>query len=216
MIVICKPPVPGFVKTRMCPPLSPEQAAALARGALADTFAACQGVAAGRHVAVIDAPASLVGLPVAWIPPGWEVVAQRTGGLDARLAGAFEDVLQRGESAVLVAMDTPQATTTQIQHALDALRTHDSVIGMTDDGGYWIVGLNAARAEVFVGVPMSTDATGAAQLARLESLGLSVATVDQLRDLDTIDDVRSVAQEHPHLMVSQWFVGIEPAVGHRI
>ncbi len=209
VMVICKPPVPGLVKTRMCPPLSPDQAAALARAALTDTFVACDALAADRRVAVVDGPSAAGDLPDEWIPSGWEIVPQASGGLDVRLAAAFDDVLRTGDRGVLVAMDTPQATPDQIQLALLALEAHDAVIGMTDDGGYWIVGLNAARSDAFLGVPMSTGTTGAAQLERLQSLGLRVATVDQLCDLDTVADVSAIATNHPHLLVSQWFLNLE-------
>jgi uncharacterized protein len=204
VMVICKEPLAGLVKTRMCPPFSPEQAAELALAALADTFAACEAVGVDRLVAVIDGAAG------EWIPGDWDVVHQRGGGLDQRLAAAFGDVLQPTDRGVLVAMDTPQATPGQIQGALQALRSHDAVIGMTEDGGFWIIGLNAPRADAFVGVPMSTNGTGLAQRARLQSLGLSVATIDVLRDLDTVDDVRAVAGDHPHLLVAQWFSGLHP------
>ena len=204
VMVICKEPLAGLVKTRMCPPFSPEQAAELARAALADTFAACEAVGADRLVAVIDGAAG------GWISGNWEVVHQSVGGLDQRLAAAFADVLQPTDRGVLLAMDTPQATAGQIRGALQALRSHDAVIGMTEDGGFWIIGLNAARADAFVGVPMSTNETGLAQRERLWTLGLSVATIDVLRDLDTADDVRVVCGDHPNLLSAQWFNGLGP------
>ena len=198
-MVICKEPIPGRVKTRMCPPLSHIQAAELARASLADTFAACAAAEPDRLVAVIE------GTDPAWVPVGWEVFYQRTGGLDVRLADAFDDVLADGGRGVLVAMDTPQATPLQIAGALQQLDFHDAVIGMTDDGGYWIIGLTRPVRESFLGVPMSTDSTGQAQLDRLQSLGYSVAVVDTVRDLDTITDVGLVSDQFPHLAVSQWF-----------
>jgi uncharacterized protein len=202
VMVICKQPLPGRVKTRMCPPLSAVQACELAAAALADTFAACSAVPARRHVAVCD------GDPVGWVPPDWAVVAQRTGGLDVRLADAFDDVLCNDEPGVLVAMDTPQATTAQIENALQFLASHDAVIGLTEDGGYWLVGLKMPNRSVFEGVPMSTDRTGAAQLARIESLGLSCAIVEPLRDLDSVSDVEAVAAQFPELNISKWWKGV--------
>jgi rSAM/selenodomain-associated transferase 1 len=203
VMVICKQPVAGRVKTRMCPPLSEVQAADLAAAALVDTFAACSAVSASRYVAVCD------GDPSGWVPSNWFVVAQRTGGLDVRLADAFEDVLLDGEAGVLVAMDTPQATAEQIDSALQLLSSHDAVIGLTEDGGYWLIGLAAANRLVFEGVPMSTDHTGAKQVDRLQELGLSFAVVERLRDLDEIDDVAVVADQFPNLQISKWWKGIQ-------
>ena len=84
--MIAKEPVAGRVKTRLCPPCTPEQAARLARAALEDTLAACDRAAGGaRRVLVLD------GRPGAWLPPGWDVLPQRGGDLAERLAAAFED-----------------------------------------------------------------------------------------------------------------------------
>jgi uncharacterized protein len=209
-MVISKEPVPGKVKTRMCPPLSHEQAAQLAGAALADTFGSVDGADARRKVAVFE------GDPTGIVPADWEVIPQRVGGLDVRLADAFDDVLgtrTSGESgshcAVLVAMDTPQVTARQIDAALDALDTHDAVIGFTEDGGYWIIGLQQACRQVFVGVPMSEATTGEAQLRRLQSLGKSVLVLDTLRDLDTVDDVIAVADGFPLLQLSKWWRSVQ-------
>ncbi len=202
-MVISKAPIAGRVKTRMCPPLTFDQAASLAAAALRDTVAACEATAQEqgtcRLVAVFE------GDPAGWIPTTWDVVPQRTGGLDERLADAFEDVLVDDEVGVLVAMDTPQATPDQIRQALDALDTHDAVLGFTEDGGYWIVGLRVPNRHAFAGVPMSTDHTGADQLKRLQSLGMNVAIVEPMRDLDTVADIAWVAKTYTHLQVADWW-----------
>lgn len=83
LLVIAKSPAPGRVKTRLTPPCTPEQAAALAEAALADTLATLGRVPAGRRLLVLDGEAG------SWLPPGWQVVPQRGGGLDVRLAAAF-------------------------------------------------------------------------------------------------------------------------------
>lgn len=70
-IVMAKAPVPGRVKTRLCPPLSPDEAAAVAEAALSDTCEAVSRCSADRLVVALD------GAPGAWLPPGFEVVPQR-------------------------------------------------------------------------------------------------------------------------------------------
>ena len=101
LAVICKSPVPGRVKTRLTPPCTPAEAAALAEAALRDTFAAVRATHAVRRIAVLD------GAPGPWLGPGIEVVPQGPGGLDARLAAGFAAV---GGPLFLVGMDTPQLT----------------------------------------------------------------------------------------------------------
>ncbi len=191
LIVIAKAPVAGRVKTRLCPPCTPEQAAALATAALADTLDAVAAAPADRRVCVLD------GEPGPWLPEGFEVLPQRGDGLDERLAAAFEDVR---DPALLVGMDTPQLTAGHLRDGLDALAAPDcdAVLGLAPDGGYWAIGLRRPDRALFTGVPMSSHETGAAQRERLAGHGLRVTMLAELRDVDTIDDARVVADlAHP-------------------
>jgi len=189
LIVIAKAPVPGRVKTRLCPPCTPAQAARLARAALEDTLVACgDATGAGRRVLALE------GEPDGWLPPGWEVVAQRGDGLAQRLAAAFADV---GGAALLVGMDTPQVTAAQIAAGIRALERCDAVYGPATDGGYWAIGLREPHAAVFDGVPMSSTDTGAVQRARLDGLGLRTEELRPLLDVDDIAAARAVAAAAP-------------------
>jgi rSAM/selenodomain-associated transferase 1 len=190
VIVLAKAPAPGRVKTRLCPPCDPEQAARLAEAALVDTLRAVAGTRCTRRVLVLD------GAPGPWLPAGFDVLPQRGGGLDERLAHAFEDV---GSGGVLVGMDTPQLTPARLTASLRALDAPgvDAVLGPSLDGGWWGIGLRAPDPAVFLDVPMSTAYTGAAQRARLRSLGLRVAHLPRLRDVDDFDDALAVAHIAP-------------------
>jgi rSAM/selenodomain-associated transferase 1 len=187
VIVLSKAPRAGRCKTRLCPPLSPDDAARLADAALQDTMAVVERVA-DEPVLAIDEPR--------WgpAPSGWRVVRQRGGGLDERLAAAFDDA---GAPSVLVGMDTPHLEPADLLGALAALRSVDAVLGPATDGGYWLVGLRHADPRAFLGVAMSTPRTAAAQLERFADLGLKVAMVEPLRDVDTIADARAVAAAAP-------------------
>jgi rSAM/selenodomain-associated transferase 1 len=190
LIVIAKAPAPGRSKTRLCPPLTAEDAADLAAAALADTLSAAGACRARRHVLALD------GEPGPWVPRGFEVIPQRGNGLAERLASAFEDV---GEPALLIGMDTPQITPALLARGLRSLsrpRT-DAVIGPALDGGYWAIGLRRPRRSLFEGVPMSSPATYAAQMAALCAAKLRVRTLVSLRDVDVIDDARAVAELAP-------------------
>ena len=190
LVVLAKAPRPGRSKTRLSPPCTPREAAALARAALADTLEAVRSTPAARHVLVLDGP------PGRWLPAGYEVIRQRGDGLAERLGHAFADV---GEAALLVGMDTPQVTRDDLAHALARLASPatDAVLGPAPDGGYWAIGLRRPDPRVFRGVPMSTAHTGHAQLARLRALGLRVALLPARRDVDRIADARAVAALAP-------------------
>lgn len=190
IVVMAKAPVPGRVKTRLCPPLDPAQAAALAEAALADTLQAVGWTPAARHVVALD------GTPGAWLPPGFEVLAQRGASLGERLRNVVRDM---DEPLLLLGMDTPQLTRASLCDALERLggAQADAVLGPTPDGGYWTVGLAAPEPRAFDGVPMSSGETAARQRARLEQLGLRTSELATLRDVDTYDDAVAVAAAAP-------------------
>ncbi|MDX6343436.1 MAG: uncharacterized protein QOH87_3574 [Trebonia sp.] len=185
LLVIAKQPVPGRVKTRLVPPCTHEQAAALAEAALADTLHTVASVPARRRVLVLD------GEPGPWLPPGFDVVPQCGGPLDERLAAAFAAV--RGP-ALLIGMDTPQVTPGLLTVDWQAA---DAVFGPAADGGFWALGLRVPDPALLRGVPMSTSSTGAIQRARLLAAGLRVADLPQLRDVDTAADAVAVALQAP-------------------
>jgi uncharacterized protein len=186
LLVIAKEPRPGRVKTRLTPPFTPEEAAALAEAALADTLRAVAAAPARRRVLVLDGTAG------PWLPPGFDVVPQCAGGLDERLAAAFAD---RDGPALLIGMDTPQVTPDLL--AVD-FGGCDACFGPAEDGGFWALGLAEPDPELLRGVPMSTPATGAVQRERLVAAGLRVRDLPRLRDVDTAADAEAVAALAPH------------------
>ncbi|MEV0977783.1 DUF2064 domain-containing protein [Streptomyces sp. NPDC049915] len=186
LLVIAKEPRPGRVKTRLTPPFTPHQAAALAEAALADTLAAVAAAPAARRLLVLD------GSPGPWLPPGFDVVPQCAGGLDERLADVFAGC---DGPALLIGMDTPQVT----PRLLDVDFTGcDAWFGPAEDGGFWALGLASPDPRLVRGVPMSTPTTGAVQRRRLVAAGLRVRDMPRLRDVDTADDAAAVAAQAPH------------------
>jgi rSAM/selenodomain-associated transferase 1 len=207
LAIIAKAPLPGRSKTRLCPPCTPHEAARLAEAALRDTLAALLAVpGVARRVLVLD------GTPPSWLPSAIEIVAQRGDGLAQRLAAAFEDV---GGPTFLVGMDTPQISPGHLDAGLTALSEAGAAIGLAPDGGYWGIGLRAPDAAVFAGVPMSSERTGAVQLARLRALGLQPAQLSVVRDVDVIADARAVAAQAPSSRFAAALAAIEPAIAAR-
>ncbi|MFI7351441.1 DUF2064 domain-containing protein [Streptomyces sp. NPDC049936] len=186
LLVIAKEPRPGRVKTRLTPPFTPDEAATLAEASLADTLRAVAATPARRRVLV------LAGAPGPWLPPGFDVVPQCAGGLDARLADAFAGC---AGPALLIGMDTPQVT----PELLDVdFADCDAYFGPAEDGGFWALGLARPDPALLRGVPMSTPVTGAVQRERLLAAGLRVRDLPPLRDVDTAADARAVAALAPH------------------
>lgn len=190
ILVIAKSPVPGFVKTRLCPPCTSLEAADIAAAALADTLSVVAQTNPSARVLVLDGP------PGPWIPDGFVIVPQLGRGLDERLANAFAAVTG---PALLIGMDTPHVSSDELATATDTLLAPevDAVLGPAVDGGWWAIGLRRGDPRVFVGVPMSTDHTGRDQLARLDELGHRTVTLHTKRDVDTFEDAEEVARMIP-------------------
>jgi rSAM/selenodomain-associated transferase 1 len=198
LAVIAKSPAPGKVKTRLCPPCTPQQAAALAEASLRDTLAAMAAVAGPRRAIVLDGP------PGAWMTDE-HVLAQRGDGLDERLAAALHDL---GGPALIVGMDTPQVTPGQLRRALRVLEHEGAVLGPASDGGYWCIGLRAPDPRLLHGVPMSVAHTLDAQRRRLRAHGVAFSEVDELLDVDTMDDARAVAADAPDTHFARMLAGV--------
>jgi len=190
VIVLAKAPVPGRVKTRLTPAFTGQEAAALAAAAIRDTLDAVAEAGARHTVIAWDGPRP------PWLPPGATVRDQRGQSLDERLEHVFADVLGGAgdRPTLLVGMDTPQLLAGDLDVDWSGV---DAVLGMSKDGGYWAIGFRRYHPGAIRGVPMSTERTGADQLARLRSLGLRVRLLPEMRDVDDPKDAQEVARLAP-------------------
>ncbi|MBQ1017594.1 TIGR04282 family arsenosugar biosynthesis glycosyltransferase [Micromonospora sp. D93] len=198
LLVMAKAPVPGAVKTRLCPPASHRQAARIAAAALLDsldTVRATPGVtpvlalhgrlADGEEAAELTAAIA-----------GWQVLPQRGADLGNRLANAHADVADAypGRPVLQIGMDTPQLTPAHLDEAVHRLTVSDAVLGPAIDGGWWALGLhNPRHAAVLTAVPMSTALTGHHTIEALRVRGLRVDSLPLLRDVDEWPDALAVA-----------------------
>ena len=195
VIVLAKQPRPGRVKTRLQSAFTPEQAADLAGCALRDTLRSVRASTAPRRVLVFEGDARGFDARV-------EVVKQRGGSLNDRLTGAFADLGEpTGRRILLIGMDTPQVSAALLDCDWDG---YDALLGLSEDGGFWAIGLRTPdAASCFAGIEMSTRRTGAAQLARLISLGHTVKLLPPLRDVDEPADAEQVSRLHAWLEFSR-------------
>lgn len=208
VLVFAKPPVPGSVKTRLVPPLTPEEAAELHLAALRDVVDRVRtaGLPFELHLA------GLVSSAPGGDPHGWDratlaedlgdppVRAQRGADLGARLTHAFGDAFGRGYSRVLVlGSDHPTLPPETLAAGSDRLGDHDAVFGPSRDGGYYLVGLHRrswpATAGLFEGIGWSSDRVMDQSLERAGKLGLDVSLLREWYDVDRPDDLRRLARD---------------------
>ena len=186
LLVLAKEPRPGAVKTRLCPPCTPIEAAAIAAASLQDTLEAACASHADRVVLGLD------GSVGDWCPPGVVIVDQGSGDLGTRLETLWSHA---AGPALQIGMDTPQATASVLDEAMSVIERPevDAVLGLAADGGWWALGRTRPTAGACQGIPTSRSDTGARQLARLEQLGLRTEALEVLRDVDQWDDALAVA-----------------------
>ncbi|MGH3718142.1 MAG: TIGR04282 family arsenosugar biosynthesis glycosyltransferase [Pseudonocardiaceae bacterium] len=204
LLVLAKAPVPGQVKTRLCPPATPAQAARIAAAAFLDTLDAVLAVPdvipvvalTGDLAHAVDAAALTERLRVA------TVLAQRGTTLGRRIAAAYADTAAMvGPRPVLqIGMDTPQVDATLLSKCLDLLDADgvDAALGPATDGGWWVLGLRRPEpAELIADVPTSRPDTGARTMAALRASGARVVELPELSDVDTWRDAAAVAADVP-------------------
>lgn len=209
VLVVAKAPEPGKVKTRLGADIGMEAAAEVAAAALLDTLAACAEASDERHVSLAgDLAGAVRADELAAALRGWTVHEQVGADFAERLADAHARV---PGPVLQVGMDTPHLTAEQLREAATGLASYDAVLGPADDGGWWLLGLrDPADAVALVGVPMSTDTTGADTRAALEARGLSVGTTSALRDVDTVGDADLVAALAPGSRFAQAWARVRP------
>lgn len=191
LLVMAKSPIPGQVKTRLCPPLTSEEAADVAAASLLDTL-----------TAVLETPGAVPVVALAGVVRREDVrdalaecvvIPQRGATFAERLVHAHADVARFRMPVLQIGMDTPQVTPSLLASCAEF---EEAALGFALDGGWWALGLrDPRRAGVLRDVPMSRADTGARTLEALE--GLRVRSLPVLSDVDTVDDARTVAAQIP-------------------
>jgi rSAM/selenodomain-associated transferase 1 len=191
LAVMAKAPRAGRVKTRLSPSLTAEQAAGLNVCFLQDTLENLVGLggAEGQRAAglVCYTPTGDEELFAGVAPEGFALVAQREGDFGQRLLGAAEDILACGFGSVcLIDSDSPTVPPAAYERAVRELEREGEriVLGPAQDGGYYLIGMKRARAEVFAGIAWSTATVFAETCERARAAELEVVELPLWYDVD--------------------------------
>lgn len=186
--IICKTPAPGTSKTRLSPPLRPEECAEISACFIADLAGTIAGLASDG-----DAVGCAVYTPLGSetelrriLPEDFALVPQGDGDLGRRLDRGIRDLLALGHAgAILVNSDSPTLPRSILRAAVDALRAGaGAVISPALDGGYTLVGLSEPCSRLFEDIPWSTGTVFRLTLERAREIGLPVAVIDPWYDVD--------------------------------
>ena len=198
--IMCKVPHSGWSKTRLCPPLTPDEAAELSRCFIADvaesiaTLSQAENV---RGVAVYTPEGAEEGFD-GLLPEGFARVAQRGGDLGERLLNATSDLLGVGfEAACLINSDSPTLPPRVLFDVVKVLRQPGDpvVLGPAIDGGYTLIGLKRPRAALFQGIAWSTNQVLVQTLSCAAAEGLPVSLLPLWYDVDDEASLQLLLEE---------------------
>lgn len=212
LLIFCKAPVSGHVKTRLSPALSADQAAALYAASLRDVV-----TLSARERAVVElwceGEQSVPYFRSAY--PHLKLQVQSSGTLGDRQRDAFARSFASGaQRVIIIGSDSPTLPEAYLQAAIDDLHEAAGVIGPAHDGGYYLIGLRApawpAAFTLFDQMEWSTPHVFADLMRRADRLGIELRVLPGWYDFDVPDDLallRADAAAASH--VGQWLRGQE-------
>lgn len=191
LIVFTRYPEPGKTKTRLIPVLGAIGAANLHRLMAQKTIARALSLQnSGRLSVEILYIGGNQQQMQDWL--GTELCYQNQidGDLGEKMTAAFENSFDSGiDKVAIIGTDCPALTAEIIAQAFDQLERYDVVFGPAQDGGYYLIGLRRSHPELFSGINWGTDEVLASTRAIAQNLGLNIANLPTLADIDRPEDL---------------------------
>jgi hypothetical protein len=197
MLIFARKPLPGRVKTRLTPPLSPEEAAALYSAMVLDVLDKCRHITVADQLLCYDNRPGTREFFTPLLGDG-ALFPQEGDGLGERLEHAFSHAFNRGyRRVVVIGTDSPDLPARYIRDAFRLLEDgpQKAVFGPTEDGGYYLLGLTSPQPLLFRDIPWSTDRVLEASLAKCSEAGLRTELLPRWHDLDTAADLKRLPLE---------------------
>jgi len=188
-ILFLRAPEKGKVKTRLAVSLDKTLVLELYKNFVADVIDAATKVS---NIALYCWPPEKKGAVLKWFEYKHPVFCQNGTDLGEKMANSFMEVFESGyKKAVIVGTDIPDITAKIINDAYDKLSTYDTVIGPSEDGGYYLIGFRKDTffKNCFKGIKWSTDSVFKETIAILEKKHMNSYILPTLNDIDTMDDL---------------------------
>lgn len=199
LAIVCKTPAPGQSKTRLSPPLRPEECAAISSCFIQDVARTIGRLAADGDVTgcALYTPRGSEAALRPMLPDGFALVPQAEGDLGARLIRGIADLLKAGHAgAILINSDGPTLPLPILRAAAEAVRRGDNVVlSPAHDGGYTLIGLSKPHTRLFEDIPWSTSAVYRVTLDRAREIGLPTIGVPGWYDVDDEASLRMLEDE---------------------
>ncbi len=191
LVIMAKDPIPGQVKTRLSPPLSPAEAAELYCCFLEDRIAEMSTLK-GVDLALAYTPENAKPTFRALVSDSIQLFAQRGKNLTEKLVNIFKDLLSEGYQTVsIIDSDTPDLSSAIMRQSFNLLASEhtDAVFGPCKDGGYYLIGLKKNYPKLFQNIPWSGKNVLAVSLKKAKEMGLKTALLPLQNDIDTYEDL---------------------------
>jgi rSAM/selenodomain-associated transferase 1 len=185
--IFCKTPLPGLSKTRLSPPLRPDECADLSACFIRDLTATIQAVAREGDVTgyAVYTPAGTETALRALLPPGFHLLLQCEGGFGTRIETATRQLLETHAGVILVNSDSPTLPASILRQAVDATRRGGTVVlSPAHDGGYTLIGVSQLHERLYADIPWSTAQVHGKTLERAAEIELPVTQVPGWYDVD--------------------------------
>ena len=192
LIVVAKKPEPGFTKSRLCPPFTPQEAAQFYRCLMLDTLDLAARVQGVEHC-VAYAPTGAQSYFQSLVPEGFSLIPQQGADLGERLANTLADRFQHGyQKVVIMNSDGPTVPLAYLEQAFRQLQHNDVSLGMGHDGGYYLIGMKQMQPELFENIAWSSDRVIFQTLDACRRLQLKVHRLPQWYDVDVGEDLQQL------------------------
>jgi rSAM/selenodomain-associated transferase 1 len=196
LLVFARYPERGRCKTRLAKGVGEEKALLIYNALLRHTLAVARAVP-NRSILMIDPPEHAADA-ADWAPGMDAYLPQSSGDLGHRMGSAVDSAFARGaKKIILLGCDCPQISKDSVISTFDALNRYDVVLGPTDDGGYYLLGLKEGNPSLFRDIPWSTEKVFEKTLNILKFQTLSYLLLDAFSDVDTLEDFNRVAHLEP-------------------
>jgi len=195
LVIMAKEPQVGLTKTRLCPPLTLDEAARLYEALLRDSISLAYSLDGIDLAIAVTPPESIayfkgISLPDTLLMP---VECKDIGDCLTRVLG---NLLDMGYPSVMAFnADGPSVPQGYIQAAVGLLDECDVVLGPSEDGGYYLVGLKQLHPGMFMGVTWSTPKVLNQTLIKIQELGLEADLLPPWYDVDTAADIERMRSE---------------------
>lgn len=198
LICFLKFPQPGHVKTRLAKDLGAPGAAALYEALAERVITEVYPLSQAYDLVLCAEPTHTLEDFHQWIGPNWTFWYQEGDTLGERLAIAAETAFHHDYQRVMfIGTDCIGMDETFIEAAFQSLEKHDTVIGPSVDGGYYLLGINQPMGWLFRDMPWSTEMVLSTTINRLEEREMTHHLLEEKLDVDTLDDLVSFRESLP-------------------